>query len=101
MDIERIDDSILSSGQVGGQATMHQAGRATPQPRQSVDTRRTPASPPLTPSSPSLEFLWARGVVAAAPDVRAERVAALQQRIESGTYGVAPEHLARKLLGRV
>ena len=101
MDIERIDDRILSSGQVAGQAAMRRAGRTTRQPRQSVDTRRTPVTPPPMLSSPSREFLWARAAVVAAPDVRAERVAALKQRIESGTYSVAPEHLARKLLGRV
>ena len=101
MDIERIDAPFLRSEQVAGQAATHRATRSTRQLLQRMDMMRRQATPPLTLSSPSREFLWARSAVVAAPDVRAERVAALKQRIESGTYSVAPERLARKLLGRV
>jgi flagellar biosynthesis anti-sigma factor FlgM len=37
--------------------------------------------------------------VEAAPDVRAEKVARIKQQVESGTYSVPAEELAKKLLG--
>jgi negative regulator of flagellin synthesis FlgM len=37
--------------------------------------------------------------VKAAPDVRADKVAALAAQIAAGTYHVAPEAVAQKLLG--
>ncbi len=39
-------------------------------------------------------------VVEAADDVRAERVAALRERIQNGTYAPDPREVARKLLER-
>ncbi|MDI3340325.1 MAG: flagellar biosynthesis anti-sigma factor FlgM [Sphaerobacter sp.] len=38
-------------------------------------------------------------IVRQSPEVRADRVAALRQRIEAGDYHVAPEQVAAKLLG--
>jgi flagellar biosynthesis anti-sigma factor FlgM len=37
--------------------------------------------------------------VESAPDVRAEKVARIKQQVESGTYSVPAEELAKKLLG--
>ncbi|HLI28756.1 MAG TPA: flagellar biosynthesis anti-sigma factor FlgM [Chloroflexota bacterium] len=50
-------------------------------------------------SARARELLRARLAVEQAPEVRAERVAALRQRLATGTYSVSPEQLARKLLG--
>ena len=40
----------------------------------------------------------ARDTVAAAPDVREDKVSAIKQRVEDGTYSVPSNVLARKLL---
>jgi negative regulator of flagellin synthesis FlgM len=50
-------------------------------------------------SDRSRELARARQAVDAAPDVRADKVAEIRQRIEDGTYSVPPELLAQKLLG--
>lgn len=44
------------------------------------------------------EFQVAKKAIAASPDVREERVNALKQQIDSGTYEVSDEALADKLL---
>jgi negative regulator of flagellin synthesis FlgM len=44
------------------------------------------------------EVLAARKALAAIPDVRAEKVAELRQKISSGTYEVDAEAVARKIL---
>ncbi|MCR5829779.1 MAG: flagellar biosynthesis anti-sigma factor FlgM [Lachnospiraceae bacterium] len=40
----------------------------------------------------------AKAAVAAAPDVREDRIAAIKQAIANGTYSVSDEDLANKLL---
>jgi len=45
------------------------------------------------------ELARAQRAVEAAPDVRADRVADIKRRLADGTYYVAPDGLARKLLG--
>lgn len=51
-------------------------------------------------SSAAKELAEAQQAVAAAPDVREDRVAALQQAIDTGAYEVPVDELAKKLLGR-
>lgn len=43
----------------------------------------------------------AHKAVEEAPDIRQEKVAAIKQRIEDGTYNVSPKVLARKILEHV
>ena len=50
-------------------------------------------------SARARELQRARQAVEDAPDVRADRVAEIRQRLAAGTYDVSPEDLARKLLG--
>jgi negative regulator of flagellin synthesis FlgM len=45
------------------------------------------------------ELARAHEAVESAPDVRAEKVARIKQQVESGTYSVPAEELAKKLLG--
>ena len=42
----------------------------------------------------------AHGIVQAAPDVRAERVAALKKQIQNGTYQPDAKEIARQILDR-
>lgn len=46
------------------------------------------------------ELHVAKQAVAAAPDVRADRVAELKSRIEDGTYSVSGESFADKLISK-
>jgi negative regulator of flagellin synthesis FlgM len=64
------------------------------------------AAAPTAPRRDALELSpvandvrTARTALAAVPEVRAERVAALRQAIATGSYQVDPELLARRLLG--
>jgi negative regulator of flagellin synthesis FlgM len=86
------------------------AGNGVPEISASAPARRIerPAEGPVRPersdtlelSARARELLRARLAVEQAPEVRAERVAAIRQQLAAGTYAVSPEQLARKLLGR-
>lgn len=80
------------------QASVGRAGPAArpvtapgPERARDVDT--------LEISERAQDLLRARRAVEAAPDIRAEHVARIKQRLADGTYYVAPDLLARKLLG--
>jgi negative regulator of flagellin synthesis FlgM len=49
-------------------------------------------------SSRSLEVVYARKIIEAAPEVRQDKVAEIKARIEAGTYEVKNEETATKLL---
>ncbi len=83
---------------------------------QNAETAKTAASAPRKPDAPraagpaadqvslseeARALAAARNAVAAAPDVREEKVADVKQRIEDGTYAVAPRALARKIMDRL
>jgi negative regulator of flagellin synthesis FlgM len=82
--------------------------RAHPAP--SITTGSPPAPPPppaappavptdsLTISDEARSLAVTRQAVESAPDVRAERVAALKQALANGTYDVPAESLARAIL---
>jgi negative regulator of flagellin synthesis FlgM len=53
----------------------------------------------LEVSARGRELAKAQQAVDAAPDVRADKVADIKQRIADGTYHVSADVLARKLLG--
>jgi negative regulator of flagellin synthesis FlgM len=50
-------------------------------------------------SNESRELQAAKDAVANVPDVREEKVAALQQAIESGSYEINPGDIAEKMIG--
>jgi flagellar biosynthesis anti-sigma factor FlgM len=100
MDIERLSQRQTDPATVGEQTAARRTER-TPndaQPKLDPSRVRTP-SDTLEISDRSRELARARQAVEDAPDVRADKVAEIKQRIEDGTYSVSPELLARKLLG--
>ncbi|MEA2639287.1 MAG: Anti-sigma-28 factor, FlgM [Chloroflexota bacterium] len=50
-------------------------------------------------SAAAREAARIRDIVANEPDVRQDKVSAIQQRLADGTYQVSPELLAKRLLG--
>jgi negative regulator of flagellin synthesis FlgM len=58
-----------------------------------------PSGDTLEVSARGRELAKAQQAVDEAPDVRADKVAEIKQRIEDGTYQVPADVLARKLLG--
>ena len=100
MDIERISQRQTDPAEIAGQAAARRAERANNQGQATTSSQgvRPSSSESLEISDRSRELARARQAVDAAPDVRADRVAEIKQRIEDGTYSVSPEALARKLL---
>lgn len=99
MDIERISQRQTDPAEIAGQAAARRAERANNQAQAKTDPQNVrSSSDSLEISDRSRELARARQAVDAAPDVRADRVAEIKQRIEDGTYSVSPELLARKLL---
>ena len=79
--------------------------------RSSFSIQRPTTSGPESTSAPSgadqvsvsdeaRALASARDVVAQVPDVRAEKVAAVKQRVEDGTYSVPASVLARNILSQ-
>jgi negative regulator of flagellin synthesis FlgM len=60
--------------------------------------RRANRADSVTLSADARSLSAARDAVQSAPDVRAEKVDAIKQRVEDGTYSVPASVLARKLL---
>ncbi len=99
MDIERISQRQTDPAEIAGQAAARRAERATNDSQVKTDPRSAgTSSDTVEISDRSRELARARQAVDAAPDVRADRVAEIKQRIEDGTYSVSPELLARKML---
>jgi len=98
MDIERISQRH-SDPAVTGQAAARRAERAAGEHQPKADPERVrQSSDTVEISDRSRELARARAAVDAAPDVRADKVAAIKKRIEDGTYSVSPQLLAQKLL---
>jgi negative regulator of flagellin synthesis FlgM len=99
MDIERISQR-QNDPAVGEQAAARRAERTSSDDAQpKLDPSRVrPQADTLEISSHSRELARARQAVEDAPDVRADKVAEIKQRLKDGTYSVSPEQLARKLL---
>jgi flagellar biosynthesis anti-sigma factor FlgM len=98
MGIDRINqrqNDPTVTGPAASRRSERAAGENQPKPDQE---RVRPASDSVEISDLSRELSRARQAVDAAPDVRADKVAAIKKRIEDGTYSVSPELLARKLL---
>jgi negative regulator of flagellin synthesis FlgM len=98
MDINQIGQ-YQNDPAVTGQSAARRAERTTSDSQAKTDPQsvRTP-SDSVEISSRSRELARARQAVDAAPDVRADKVAAIKKRIEDGTYSVSPQALASKLL---
>jgi len=96
MGIDRINQHQNDPAVTGPSASRRSERSAENQPKDQERVR--PASDSVEISDLSRELSKARQAVDAAPDVRADKVAAIKKRIEDGTYSVSPELLARKLL---
>jgi len=55
----------------------------------------------FTPSALATDFNVARRAVAASPDVRADRVNDIIERINSGEYNVSAADVARKIIDQI
>lgn len=101
MDIERINQRHNDPA-VAGQAAARRTERAAGESQPKADPERVrSSSDSVEISERSRELARARQAVDAAPDVRADKVAAIKKSIEDGTYSVSPEMLAQKLLGEI
>ena len=96
MGIDRINQHQNDPAVTGPSASRRSERSAENQPKDQERVR--PASDSVEISDLARELAKARQAVDAAPDVRADKVAAIKKRIEDGTYSVSPELLARKLL---
>jgi negative regulator of flagellin synthesis FlgM len=100
MNIDRLNQGQTDPASVGEQAAARRAERGSNDAAPQLDPGRPrPAGDTLEISDRSRELARARQAVEDAPDVRADKVAEIKQRLEDGTYSVSPELLARKLLG--
>ena len=61
---------------------------------------KTSSSDKIEISNFGRELQVAKQAVAAAPDIRADRVSEIKSRIENGTYNVSGESFAEKLLAK-
>jgi negative regulator of flagellin synthesis FlgM len=86
-----------TSGAEGPQAVIYDFSRAR-QRVASVEPGAQPDSAGITESARELNR--ARAAVEAAPETRAERVAALKQQIANGAYQPDPQEIAREILDR-
>lgn len=101
MDIDRVGPR-QNDPAVSGQYAARRAERVANDSQAKTDPSQVGASSTgdtVEISSESRTLSRARQAVDAAPDVRADKVAAIKKRIEDGTYSVSPEALANKLLG--
>jgi negative regulator of flagellin synthesis FlgM len=73
-------------------AATARADKSQHQPRQAT------AGDSVTLSDSARSLANARGVVQTSPDVRADKVADIKQRVDDGTYAVPSRVLARKML---
>lgn len=96
MDIDRISQQPTwpADYAAGGVAPLRRNAREASAP----DPARVQGGDTLDISDRSRELARARQAVEDAPDVRADRVAEIKQRIADGTYDVPAELLAQKLL---
>lgn len=70
--------------------------------RQKPDTAKgsAPASLTVTLSNTSKNLLTARSAALQAPDERPDKIAALRETIENGSYRIDPDKIAEKMIGR-
>ncbi|MBR2895659.1 MAG: flagellar biosynthesis anti-sigma factor FlgM [Oscillospiraceae bacterium] len=66
--------------------------------KKAYKTSTTQAADRLEISQMGKDYQIAKNAVAAAPDVRADKVNAIKQQLASGTYNVSMEEVADKLI---
>ena len=87
--VRYINETVLSPGKEGSEKTSTQSNIP---PGSTVDAV-------VDLSKASREVQKARDVIESEPDVRLEKVRAIQEEIESGVYEVDAEKTADKMLG--
>ncbi len=98
MDINSIGSRPTRDDVGAEQVGARRVERAADQSAQRAEAERTPGGDTLEISDRARELARARQAAEDAPDVRADKVAAIKQQIEDGAYSVSPEALAQKLL---
>ena len=100
MEIERISQR-QNDPAVSGPSAARRVERSSSEIQPKADPERVRSSSDTVEiSDRSRELARARQAAEDAPDVRADKVAEIKQRIEDGTYSVSPHLLAQKLLER-
>ena len=93
MGIDRINQRTYDPA-ITGQPAVRRTDRAAEAQKPNVQA----PSDSVEISDEARELAKARQAVDDAPEIRAEKVAAIKKSIQDGTYSVSPELLARKLL---
>jgi negative regulator of flagellin synthesis FlgM len=73
----------------------------TPGVKGAEGNQAQPGSDQVSLSAEARALALARKAVDGAPDVREDRIAAIKQQIENGTYNVSPEALAKSILQKL
>ena len=84
---------MAAKRQTSKEGELHAVIHQFPAPRQET-------ADPSELASDACEMDRALGIVDGAPEVRAERVAALREQIANGTYAPDPRDVAREILKR-
>ncbi len=100
MSIDKLGASDVSLTQLQQNAEASKAAAAAAR-KTDVQPKNQQAPDQLSLSDEARAMAAARQAVADAPDVRQDKVAAIKQRIEDGTYTVSPRVLAQKILEHV
>ncbi len=99
MSIDKLGANDIARTYLQGSESAQAAAAA--QRRNEPTPEKAPQSDQVSLSQKGRDLAAARNAVAAAPDVREGKVADIKQRIEDGTYQVAPRALARKIIDHV
>jgi negative regulator of flagellin synthesis FlgM len=83
----------IQNSPAAGSGASQDAGKA-----QHAHHHHTAKADSVTLSDNARSLAAARDAVKAAPDVRDDKVAAIKQQVSDGTYSVAAQVLARKML---
>jgi len=78
-------------------AQIYQANK----PKKTNTTEKKSFSDSLELSRAGKDFQVAKSAVAAASDVREDKVAQIKAQMEAGTYSVSPKDIAEKLVDRL
>ncbi len=100
MSIDKLGASEIALSHLQQNAETNKAAAAGAR-RPDAQPKSQPAPDQLSLSDEARAMAAARQAVSNAPDVREDKVAAIKQRIEDGTYSVSPRVLAQKIFEHV